>query len=116
MGCNYAINDNRIELLLKESKSNRNKQKNKNILNNIKSKYILKQILNNIYIKKSFEIIRYNKNIQNALDISVNDYKNLTDIEIDIIPMKHSGGNFINIDKEEDKKYFHIYFIIKKKK
>ena len=117
MGCNYVINDNRFELSLKELKSVRHKQKNKNILNSIKSIYILKQILDNIHIKKSFEIIKYNKNIQNVLDISLNDYKNLTDIEIDIIPNKKGYKckcNFINIVNEEDKKYFHIYFNNKK--
>ena len=51
------------------------------------------------------------------LDISLNDYKNLTDIEIDIIPNKKGYKckcNFINIVNEEDKKYFNIYFNNKK--
>ena len=53
------------------------------------------------------------------MDININHYKayyeTKTSIELDIIPMKGKYGKFINI-KEEDKKYFHIYFNDNKKK
>ena len=68
---------------------------------------------------KSLETIRYNKSIQKRIHVNINHYKDYyetkTSIELDIIPMKGKYGKFINI-KEEDKKYFHIYFNDNKKK
>ena len=69
--------------------------------------------------RKSLETIRYNKSIQKRIHININHYraysKEYASIELDIIPMKGKYGKFINI-KEENKKYFHIYFIDNKKK
>ncbi len=45
------------------------------ILNNVKSNYILKKILDNIRQIKILNIIRYNKTIQNRLNIDINTYK-----------------------------------------
>ena len=63
--------------------------------------------------RKSLEAIRYNKSIQKRINININHYKayseTKTSIELDIIPKKGEYVEFINI-KEEDKKYFHIYF------
>ena len=70
--------------------------------------------------RKKFEIVKYNKRIQNRLNLSVKDYKEysetFTPIEIEIIPAKGKYGKFININ-ENDKLYYHIYIlmIIKKK-
>ena len=68
---------------------------------NIKSKYILKQIFDNLKINESLEIIKYNKKIQNRLNIKINDYiycsETYTKIEIEIIPKKNIYGKFINI-------------------
>ena len=62
-----------------------------------------------IYLK----IIKYNMNIQKILNININNYKNYSElyssIVLEIIPIQNEYGSFINI-KEEDKKYFHIYF------
>ena len=83
-------------------------------IENIKSKYILKIIFDNLKEIKSLKIIQYNKNIQNRLNISINDYKKYGDIEIELIPSKNEFGKFINIpDKEES--YYHIYFNYRKK-
>ena len=69
--------------------------------------------------RKSLEKIKYNKNIQKRINININHYKNYSEkyssIKLDIIPMKGKYVKFINI-KEEDKKYFHIYFNDNKKK
>ena len=69
--------------------------------------------------RKSLETIKYNKRIQKRIDINIKHYKAYSEtkasIELDIIPMKDKYGEFINI-KEEDKKYFHIYFNDNKKK
>ena len=51
--------------------------KKDNLFNNIKSIYILKIIFKNVVKTKYYNIIRYNKKLQNRLDISLNDYKDL---------------------------------------
>ena len=90
-----------------------------NLLRNLKSDYFIQKFFGYMSKRKSLETIRYNKNIQKRMHISINHYKAFsetkTSIELDIIPMKGECGKFINI-KEEDKKYFHIYFNDNKKK
>ena len=62
--------------------------------------------------KKLLNIIQYNKQTQNILDININDYKEYCElyspIEIEIIPAKDMYGKFINI--YADKSFYHIYF------
>ena len=41
----------------------------------IKAKYILKHIFDLLPRNKCLNIIKYNKSIQNKLDININDYK-----------------------------------------
>ena len=88
--------------------------KSKADIRNIKSIYILKIIFDKIKKTKLFNIIRYNKSIQNKLRISINDYKEyfekFTPIEIEVIPLKNKYGKFININAISDVSYFHIYF------
>ena len=83
----------------------------RNILNNIKSKYILKQILNDIKQNKSLKLIKCNKLLQNKLDIGIIDYKNYYElIEIEIYPqLKKEKNIFINI-LPKLKSHYHIYF------
>ena len=82
-------------------------------INNIKSKYILKQILDNLHKLKLLQIIRYNKNIQNKRDINLKDYKEYSkqysSIEIDIIPINKEIKKIINIKDKKDQSYYHIY-------
>ena len=104
-----------------ESSINASKENNKEnesakpnpIIENIKSRYILSKIYNNMTKKKKLEIVKYNKRIQNRLNLSANDYKEysetFTPIEIEIIPKKGKYGKFIDINKN-DKLYYHIYF------
>ena len=84
-----------------------------NQLRNLKSDYFIQKFFGFMTERKSLETIRYNKSIQKRMYININHYKTFsetkTSIELDIIPMKGKYGDFINI-KEEDKKYFHIYF------
>ena len=91
----------------------------RNKLRDLKSDYFIQKFFGYIPESKSLETIRYNKSIQKRINISINHYKayseTKTSIELDIIPMKGKYGEFINI-KEEDKKYFHIYFSDNKKK
>ena len=90
--------------------------KSKNKFINIKSVYIMKKIFHNIPKKLSLKIIKINMNIQKRLNININNYKDFsekyTSIELEIGPIQDiqdECGSFIKI-KEEDKKYFHIYF------
>ena len=63
--------------------------------------------------KKKLKIVKYNKRIQNRINLSVKNYKEysetFTSIEIEIIPDEDTYGKFININ-ENDKLYYHIYF------
>ena len=82
-------------------------------IENIKSRYILSKIYNDMAKKKKLEIVKYNKRIQNRINLSVKDYKEysetFTPIEIEVIPSKGKYGKFIIVD-ENDKLYYHIYF------
>ncbi len=70
-------------------------------LRNIKSKLVLQKILNNLEKKKLYEIIKYNKNIQNKINININNYKEYSDlIEIEIKSVNNEYGKFINYKKE----------------
>ena len=85
---------------------------------NIKSKYILKIIFNNLKNSRSFQIIKYNKKLQNRLDFSFHDYREyiqvLSPIEIELKLVEKEYGKFINVPKE-DKDYYHIFFNNSKK-
>ena len=97
----------------KENNKENESAKPNPIIDNIKSRYILSKIYNNITKKKKLEIVKYNKKIQNRINLSVKNYKEysetFTPIEIEIIPTKGKYGRFIYID-ENDKLYYHIYF------
>ena len=97
----------------KENSKDNESAKPNPILENIKSRYILSKIYNNMTKKKKLEIVKYNKKVQNRLDLGIKDYKEYSEtyssIEIEIIPTKGKYGKFININ-ENDKLYYHIYF------
>ena len=84
-----------------------------NMLNNLKSDYFIRKFFEYMSKRKSLETIKYNKSIQKRMEININHYKDYSEkfssIELEIIPMKDEFGKFINM-KEEDKKYYHIYF------
>ena len=97
----------------KENNKENESAKPNPIIENIKSRYILSKIYENMTKKKKLEIVKYNKKIQNRINLSVKNYKEysetFTPIEIDIISTKDKYGKFININ-EDDKLYYHIYF------
>ena len=76
---------------------------------NLKSIYFLQKIFDFLPQKKFLKVIKYNKKIQQKLNISIEDYKKYNEIEIEIIPVKNVSGEFINI-KDEDKQYYHVFF------
>ena len=105
------------------------KKDSKRIISNdklriIKSNYFLEKFFG-IIPKRSLEIIKCNKNIQKRLNIGINTYKEYSEkfssIEIEIIPKKNIifnpniTNNFINIEENENKKFYHIYFNDNKK-
>ena len=87
-----------------------NKKNSKKALDRIRSRYILKQILKNLDSQKLLKIFKYNKKIQNILNIDIDDYKKRSIIELQIIPEENKFGKFINISNNKDKPFYHIYF------
>jgi len=94
------------------SSSELNKE-TKNILNNLKSDYFLQLLFNNLVKKRYLDIIKYNNNIKDRINISIKDYKKYSEIyssiELEIKVTKDKYGKFINIDNENEI-YYHIYF------
>ena len=90
-----------------------NKTLSKNEIHKLKSKYFLEKVMFNIHKNKFLDIIKYNKNIQKRLNLTINDYieccEKFSSIEIEILPTKNKYGKFININKK-DELYYHIYF------
>jgi len=87
------------------------KSSNNNSISKIKSKFLLKQIFDRLNPKKTLEIIKYNKNIQEKLDIGINDYKTYKKIEIEITPIyKEDQINYFIKIPFDKKSYYHIYF------
>ena len=99
----------------KENNKENESAKPNPIIENIKSGYILSKIYNNMTIKKKLAIVKFNKRIQNRLNLNIKDYKEYCEIEIEIIPAKGEYGEFIKVD-ENDKLYYHIYFNDNKEK
>ena len=94
------------------------RRKNINVISesnliNINSKFIIQKIFDHLIKLKTLEIIKYNKKIHKRLNVSINDFKEYselyTPIEIEIIPVYSYNCTFINIPKNEELHY-HIYF------
>jgi hypothetical protein len=49
-------------------------------MKDIKCDYFILKIFDNLGKKKSLEIIKYNKNIQNRKNININDYKEYSEM------------------------------------
>ena len=99
--------------ILNKEKIEVNNLKSKELFKNLKNDYFLKIIFNNLMKKKTLNIIKYNKNIKDRMNINIKDYKEYLElyssIELEIKPVKDEYDRFINID-EENKMYYHIYF------
>ena len=99
----------------KENNKENESAKPNPILENINSKYILSKIYDNMTKKKKLKIVKYNKKIQNRLNLDVKDYEEYCKIEIEIIPAKGKYGRFIYIDVMMNYIIIYILMIIKKK-
>ena len=82
----------------------------------IKSNFIIKIIFSYMQRNKQLEIIRYNKKAQNRFDLSLNDFKEYSQlystikIELKLTDNeKNKYRKFINIS-QSNKKYIHVYF------
>ena len=62
---------------LTKDKRELNKIGLKDIFKNLKNDYFLQNVFNNLIKKKSLEIIKYNKNMKDRINISIKDYKNI---------------------------------------
>ena len=54
--------------------------KSKDKFANIKSYYFLRELFNILEMKKSLEIIKYNKSIKNRINKNIKDYKEYSEI------------------------------------
>ena len=89
----------------KENNKENESAKPNPIIENIKSRYILSKIYGIMTQKKKLEIVRWNKRIQNILNLDIKNFKEysqiFSSIEIEIIPRKDKYGKFINIDNKD---------------
>ena len=86
----------------------------KNLLENIKSNYILNKLFNNLKRAKLLNLIKYNNYIKNRLNININDYYECSlIIEIEI-KRKNMVNLLIFMEKIKNIVIF-ILMIIKKK-
>ena len=94
------------------------KIESKYIFKNLKSDCFLQKLFNYLIKKKSLDIIKYNNNIKDRINISIKDYKEYSEIyssiEIEMKAVNNKYGKFINISKENEI-YYHIYFNNNKK-
>ena len=96
-----------------------NKVKSKDIFKNLKSDYFLIKLFNHLMKKKTLEIIKYNKNIKNRININIKDYKEYSEIyssiEIEITLLKVNMVNLLILTKKIKCIYIFILMITKKK-
>ena len=99
--------------LISKEKLGKNQLKPDYKYNDIRSDYFLQNVFNNLEKKKKLNIIKYNKNIKDRINVNINDFKEYSEkyssIEIEIKTVNNKYGEFINIKKEEEI-YYHIYF------
>ena len=87
----------------------------KNLLEKVRSKYVLKILLNPLSRMKLIKLSFYNKKLRNLNDIKVDEYKQESlKIIIVIFPLENQSGKFINIRKGNESN-FKIYFNNNKK-
>ena len=67
---------------------------------NVKSNFILKKIFDIMNKKKSLLIVKYNKEIQNKLNIATKDYKEYCQIELELKLVNNKYNKIINISKK----------------
>ena len=90
--------------LISKVKVEKNQLKSASKYENIKADYFLRKVFDNLEKKKTLNIVKYNKNIKERINININDYKEYSEkyssIEIEIKPFNDKYGKFINIEKD----------------
>ena len=90
---------------------NTSKKDQTNDFDNLKSDYFLRKLFDILKENKSLSIIKYNKKLQKRLNISIDNYKECSKIEIEVKIADNEYGKFINILYiNDEEKYYHIYF------
>ena len=97
-----------------ESKNISNDEESKQIetkgmFENLNSNFVLKKIFDFMKKNKSLILVKKNKILKKRLNISINTYRECSQIIIDLKLADNKYGKFINIPKK-DKEYYHIYF------
>ena len=82
------------------------------MLHKIRSRYVLKEIFDLLDTFPRLALVRYNLRLQNKIELTLKDYQDYGQIEIELIPkqlnqLKYGKNVFINI---QDKNEFKIYF------
>ena len=86
-------------------------EKGNNLLIEVRSKYILGQILELLKESKKLSIIKYNKKLQNKIDINLEYFKKFSlNVIIEIIPLINKNGKFINYTRADNAQFIHIFF------
>ena len=85
-------------------------------LKNIKSNFIFKKICNNLNKEKAMKIFNYNKSLQKKLNLSLDDYKELSKIEIELEVLHEEKlikkkNYFINYHREDLSSFYHIFLM-----
>ena len=86
------------------------------MLKKIRSKYITNIIFDYLKLNQRLKIIKYTKKLQNLLKIKKSDYKEYSQIIIEIIPVSDDSllnekkNIFFNYIKNTSKDQYHIYF------
>ena len=81
---------------------------------NLKSVYFLIKIFEHLKKWKYLELMKYNKNLQTRLNLSINDYKDYSqlyspiEIELKFVNNEHHNSQIINI--YDNMNYYHIFF------
>ena len=92
------MNSNKFENILKKEE----KKTNNYILKKIRSHYFLQNLFAFLCQKKSLDIIKYNKQMQNIIRVNLNDYKAYSEsyssieIDVELYPSKDNKIYFFN--------------------
>ena len=92
-------------------------QDSNNLLNGVRSSYVLKIILENVNKRAYYQVFRYNKRLKERIELTLEDYHQLykiySKLEIEITPLKFYPyflkRNFININNNDS--FYHMYYL-----
>ena len=82
----------------------------------IRSKYITNIIFEYLQLNQRLKILKYTKKLQNLLTIKKSDYKEYSQIIVEIIPvsdeslLSEKNNIFFNYIENTKKEHYHIYF------